>query len=162
MQKITSIKNDLELLNISFDLDNTLIPYGNSFDTEHRSLVARLIGIEKIRKDSYALIHHLQSKGHHIHIYTTSFRSKFKIRMTLLYYKIRVKRIINQKENQKILSKLGIRSSKYPPAFQFDLHVDDEIGVGIESEHFNFNTLIISPSDIKWTETIKDGLSSLQ
>jgi len=148
-------------VNISFDLDSTLIPNGKEFETEYRSLIARMFGIEEIRKGAFELIRDLQNQGFEIHIYTTSFRTKRKIRRTLKYYGIRVNRIINEKENRKILKSKNINSSKYPPAFGFDLHIDDLKGVGIESKRLNFNAIIISPSDKNWSENIKNGIKTL-
>jgi phosphoserine phosphatase len=107
-------------MDISFDLDSTLIPNGEEFETENRSNIAKFFGIEKIRKGTVELISELQSKGHNIHIYTTSFRSKRKIRQTLKYYGIRVNRIVNEKENRHVLKSLNINASKFPPAFNFD------------------------------------------
>jgi len=145
-------------MNISFDLDSTLIPNGKEFETENRSGIAKLFGIEEIRKGTRELISDLQNQGHKIHIYTTSFRSKRKIRRTLNYYGIKVNRIVNEKQNRKILKSRNINSSKFPPAFDFDLHIDDLKGVGIESERFNFKAIIVSPSDTNWIENIKSGI----
>ncbi|WP_299314832.1 HAD family hydrolase [uncultured Aquimarina sp.] len=148
-------------MNISFDLDSTLIPNGKEFETEKRNRIAKLFGIEEIRKGTRELISDLQSQGHNIHIYTTSFRTKRKIRWTLKYYGIKVNRIVNQVENRKILKSRNINSSKYPPAFDFDLHIDDLKGVGIESEKFNFKVIIIQPTNKKWVEKIKYGITNL-
>jgi phosphoserine phosphatase len=57
-------------MNISFDLDSTLITGGDEFETEKRSFIARWAGIDKIRKGAPALISKLQKKGHIVHIYT--------------------------------------------------------------------------------------------
>ncbi|WP_291721100.1 HAD family hydrolase [Bernardetia sp.] len=149
-------------MDISFDLDSTLIPHGNEFESEHRNWLAKLLGIEPIRKDSALLISALQKQGHHIHIYTTSFRSTFKIRLLLLYYGIRVEKIINEFQNQRTLKKKTIKSSKYPPAFGFDLHIDDSKGVGIEGEKFGFKTIIIKTIDKNWVETIKKGIEDFK
>lgn len=65
-------------LNISFDLDSTLIPNGKEFETEKQNSLAKILKIETIRKGSKTLISDLQQQGHKIHIYTTSFRSKKK------------------------------------------------------------------------------------
>ncbi|WP_064966353.1 hypothetical protein [Tenacibaculum ovolyticum] len=143
-------------MNISFDLDSTLIPNGKEFETENITKIAKLFGIEEIRKGAPKLIFDLQNKGHKIHIYTTSFRSKRKIRRTLKYYGIKASRIVNEKENRKVLKSLNINSSKYPPAFNFDLHIDDLRGVGIESEKFNFRAIIIKPNDKNWIDKIKE------
>ena len=148
-------------MNISFDLDSTLIPNGTEFETESRSGIAKLFGIEEIRKGTSELILNLQNKGHKINIYTTSFRSKRKIRRTLKYYGIKVNRIVNEKENRKILNSRNINSSKFPPAFDFDLHIDDLKGVGIESERFNFKVIIVEPTDKNWIEKIINGIKNV-
>ena len=148
-------------MNISFDLDSTLIPNGKEFETENRNGIAKLFGIEEIRKGTSELVSDLQNQGHKIHIYTTSFRSKIKIRQTLRYYGIKVSRIVNEKENRQILRSKNINSSKFPPAFDFDLHIDDLKGVEIESEKFNFKVIIIEPTDNNWAEKIKNGIKTL-
>lgn len=148
-------------MNISFDLDSTLIPNGTEFETENRSAIAKLFGIEEMRKGTRELISDLQNQGHKIHIYTTSFRTKRKIRLTLKYYGIKVSRIVNEKENRKVLKSRNINSSKFPPAFDFDLHIDDLKGVGIESERFNFKAIIVEPSDKNWIEKIKNGIKNV-
>jgi len=148
-------------MNISFDLDSTLIPNYNEFETENRSGLAKLFGVEEIRKGTPALFRNLQNQGHQIHIYTTSYRSKRKIRRTLKYYGIKVNKIVNEKENRRVLKSKNINSSKFPPAFHFDLHIDDLPGVGIESERFHFNVIIIDTSDKNWTEKILNGVHML-
>lgn len=148
-------------MNISFDLDSTLIPNGKEFETENRNVIAKLFGIEEIRKGTRELISELQNQGHKIHIYTTSFRSKTKIRLTFKYYGIKVNRIINEKENRKVLKSININSSKYPPAFSIDLHIDDLKGVGIESNRLNFNAIIIEPNDKYWIEKVKNGIKMI-
>lgn len=149
-------------MNISFDLDSTLIPNGKEFETEKRNGIAKLFGIEEIRKGTSELISNLQNQGHKIHIYTTSFRTKRKIRLTLRYYGIKVNRIINEKENRRVLKSQNINSSKYPPAFDFDLHIDDLKGVGIESERLNFKAIIVEPTDKNWTDKIKNGIIEIE
>lgn len=152
----------LKLMNISFDLDSTLIPCGNQFETEKRSRIARLFGIEKIRKGTRELIIDLQNQGHKINIYTTSYRSKRRIRLTLLYYGISVIKIVNQSENQRILKSKNIDSSKYPKAFGFDLHIDDSIGVEMEAEKYNFKVIIVDPTDNQWINKIKSNVTAIE
>jgi len=148
-------------MNISFDLDSTLIPNGKEFETEKISRIGKLFGVEKIREGTRELISDLQKEGHKVHIYTTSFRTKNKIRFTLFYYGIRVNRIINQTENQKKLKSLKINSSKYPIAFNFDIHIDDSKGVEMEAEKHNFRAIIIEPSEKKWVEKIKTEIKNV-
>lgn len=149
-------------MNISFDLDSTLIPNGIEFETEKRSRLAKLLGIEEIRKGTPELMNELKNEGHNIHIYTTSFRTKRKIRRTFKYYGITVDRVVNQTENQLLLSSKKITASKFPPVFGFDVHIDDSIGVGIESENHNFKAIIIEPNDKNWTKTIRKELNTLR
>ncbi|MGW9684550.1 HAD family hydrolase [Flagellimonas sp. 2504JD1-5] len=148
-------------MNISFDLDSTLIPNGKEFETEKRSGIAKFFGIEELRKGTPELISELQNQGHRVHIYTTSFRSTRNIRRTLRFYGISVEKIVNQKENERVLKSRNINSSKYPTAFEFDLHIDDSKGVGIEAERFNFNVIIVDPTDKSWTEKIKREIENL-
>jgi hypothetical protein len=154
--------NELKLMNISFDLDSTLIPSGNQFETEKRSQIAKLFGIEKIRKGTRELIIDLQNKGYKINIYTTSYRKKRRIRLTLRYYGISVIKIVNQSENQRVLKSKNIDSSKYPTAFGFDLHIDDSIGVGMEAEKYSFKVIIVEPTDNQWTNKIKSSLIAIE
>ncbi|WP_417289889.1 HAD family hydrolase [Corallibacter sp.] len=148
-------------MNISFDLDSTLIPNGKEFETEKRSGIAKFFGIEEMRKGTAELITELKKEGNKIHVYTTSFRTKRIIRRTLKYYGITVDRIVNQTENQRELKMRNINSSKYPPAFDFDIHIDDSNGVGIEAERHNFRAIIIEPSDKNWIEKIKKDIKTL-
>ncbi len=97
------------MLNISFDLDSTLIPNGNEFETEKQSFLIKLFRVEKIRKGTCELFDYLQKQGHTINIYTTSYRSKTKIRFMFLLYGLRVTKIINQTENINTLKSLKIK-----------------------------------------------------
>ncbi|OFX87870.1 MAG: hypothetical protein A2W99_03805 [Bacteroidetes bacterium GWF2_33_16] len=145
-------------MNISFDLDNTLIPHGNVFETEKRNLIGKLLGIEKIRKGTCELIRQLKNDGHNIHIYTTSYRTRRKVKLTFRYYGVKVDRVVNQIQNERTLKLMNINSSKYPPAFNFDLHIDDSKGVEIEAERYNFNTIIVSPDDKEWGKKIRNEI----
>ena len=148
-------------MNISFDLDSTLIPHGNEFETEKRNLFGKLLGIEKIRKGTCELIRELRNAGHNIHIYTTSYRTRSKIKLIFRYYGLSIDRVINQKQNTETLKSMNISASKYPPAFDFDLHIDDSEGVEIEAKRFNFNVIIVRPNDIGWAEKIKNKTKTL-
>jgi hypothetical protein len=148
-------------MNISFDLDGMLIPNNNEFDVEKRNIIAKLLGIEKLRKGTAELFFELKNEGHKIHIYTTSFRSRIRIRLTLKYYGIEVDKIVNQFENLRVLNSLQINSSKYPKAFDFQVHVDDSIGVSIEGKRLNFKTIIIKPMDINWVERVRCEIENI-
>ena len=146
-------------MNISFDLDSTLIPHGNEFEAEKRNFFATFLGIEPIRIGTSKLISDLQKEGHTIHIYTTSFRKTMSIRLMLFYYGIKVGKIINEYQNQRTLKKINKRVSKYPPAFGFDIHIDDSKGVEMEGEKLKFKTIIVKTNDKNWVETIQKEIT---
>ncbi len=145
---------------ISFDLDDLLIPGVKTFSTERRNLFQKLLGIEAIRLGTVALFRRLQREGHHIYIYTTSFRSPMRIRLMFLSYQISVKKIINQRLHNEVLREQRNRTSKYPPAFNIDIHIDDSLGVRIEGERYNFATVIIDENDSAWQGTIIEAIRS--
>ncbi|WP_207531607.1 hypothetical protein [Desertivirga arenae] len=147
-------------MTISFDLDDLLIPGVKTFVTERRTWLQRLLGIEQIRYGAIDLFRELQRQGHSIFIYTTSFRSTSKIRLMLFSYRISAKKIINQSLHERVLRGDRKRTSKFPPAFGIDIHVDDSAGLKIEGERYNFATIIIAEDDDKWKETVLAGLKS--
>ena len=142
-------------MRISFDLDSTLIPHANEFPVEKMNFLAKLFKVEPLREGTKELFDYLETQGHSINIYTTSLRSILKIRFQFYTYGIKIDRVINQYENQKHLNRLRISSSKYPPAFNFDVHIDDLFGVAKEGERFNFRTIIVEPNDKNWVTCIK-------
>jgi hypothetical protein len=50
------------------------------------------------------------------------------------------------------------RTSKYPPAFDIDVHVDDSPGLEIEGKKYSFKTIIVDEHDKDWARTILDRL----
>jgi len=124
-------------------------------------MLQKTLGIESIRLGTVALFRELQSQGHTIYIYTTSFRSRAKIKLMFLSYKLYVGKIINQKLHDEVLREQRNRTSKYPPAFCIDIHIDDSLGVKIEGNKYNFATIIIEENDVDWIETVLEGIKSL-
>jgi phosphoserine phosphatase len=136
---------------ISFDLDDTLIPGTKQFATEKQTIIHRLFGIEKIRLGTIELVKQLRNRKHKIYIYTSSFRPKFYIKFLFYTYGIPIDFVINQQ-----LKVHKINTSKFPPAFNIDLHIDDSIGVKIEGERYNFKTILIEENDNLWVHKILD------
>jgi hypothetical protein len=139
---------------ISFDLDDTLITGTKTFDTEHQNLIQKLTGIERIRKGTIELFKELRSRDHKIYIYTTSFRPTLKVKLTFLSYGIPVDRVINQKCHDRELKENKTRSSKFPPAFGIDIHIDDSPGLKMEGEKFGFKTIIIEEKGLTWADKV--------
>ena len=144
---------------ISFDLDDTLISV--IFDTEKQSIIQKILGLEKIRYGTIELFKKLKSEGHIIYIYTTSFRSLIKIKLTFLTYGTSVKKVINQEVHNQKLKQKSTRISKFPPAFGIDIHIDDSIGLKIEGEKYNFKTIIVKVNDENWVDTIFNEIQNM-
>ena len=142
-------------MRISFDLDDTLIPSDiKSFPSVKRNFLQRAFNVELIRDGTEGLFNKLQRSGHQVGIYTTSYRSVYWIRFLLFSYGIHPDFIINAQSNRKELKNRDINCSKYPPAFDIDLHIDDSKGVEIEGESMGFKVLVIQKNDVWWVETI--------
>jgi len=145
-------------MTISFDLDDTLIPGAKTFETERQTVLQRLLGLEEIRLGTIELFRELRSRGHSINIYTTSFRSTSKIKLMFYLYGVPIDKVVNQKRHDDELKENRGRSSKFPPAFGFEVHVDDSPGLRIEGEKYNFKTIIIEENDKDWKRTVIESL----
>ena len=139
---------------ISFDLDDTLIPGIQQFETGRRSFLQRVCGVEKVRVGAIALMKACKAEGHKVYVYTTSLRSTGWIWWTFFSYGVRLDKVINQRVHDRVMRGSEISSSKYPPAFKIDVHIDDARGVGMEGERYNFRTIIVAGDDGAWTEKV--------
>ncbi len=52
--------------------------------------------------------------------------------------------------------------SKYPPAFDIDLHVDDSEGVQIEGKDHGFRVVVVHPEDDRWAQKVLDSVAKVQ
>jgi hypothetical protein len=48
--------------------------------------------------------------------------------------------------------------SKYPPAFNIDLHVDDSEGVRMEGDLHGFRVVVVRPDDEDWTQKVLEAV----
>ena len=122
-------------MKISFDLDDTIIST-TKFSLEKESFWSKIIGAERIRLETIKLFKELRIQNHQIYVYTTSYRSKVKIKLMFLCYGIPVDFVINQYLHEKRVRKNGKIVSKFPPEFDIDIHIDDSLGVEMEGKKF--------------------------
>lgn len=141
-------------MKISFDLDDTIIST-NKFSLEKKSFWSKIIGAERIRLGTIKLFKELRTQDHQIYVYTTSYRSKVKIKLMFLYYGIPVDFVINQYLHEKRVRK---NISKFPPEFDIDIHIDDSFGVEMEGKKFGFKTIIISANNENWVNEILEKI----
>lgn len=147
---------------ISFDLDDMLIPGVKSFDTISQNLFQKIFSSEKLRLGTIELFKILRSQGHEIYIYTTSYRKRYKIWWMFMLYGVSVNRVINREIHINTLGEHAGMYSKFPPAFNIDVHVDDSKGVETEGKRHNFKTIIIEENDNNWINTVIEKVAVLQ
>jgi hypothetical protein len=150
-------------MRIAFDLDDTLIPGRIPFEREPapRGLLRRHLSVEPLRLGTVWLFQRLRQLGHETWIYTTSFRRPLAIKLSFWAYGAPVRGVVNQDIHLKAMAELGgecLSCSKYPPAFGFDVLVDDSEGVLMEARKFGFKAILVRPDDPYWLETVIAGL----
>ncbi len=52
--------------------------------------------------------------------------------------------------------------SKYPPAFDIDLHVDDLEGVGMEGAEHGFAVVVVDMRDESWAQRVLEAVRQAQ
>lgn len=144
-------------MRLAFDLDNTLIRCGHPFplETPQRHLLARLLSNEQLRYGIKALVADCRRRGWEVWVYTTSYRSAWRIRRLFWLYGIRLDGAVNQPRHDR---EARARCTKHPPSFGIDLLVDDSEGVRIEGERYGFRVLVVAPEDEAWAEQVRDVL----
>ena len=146
---------------ISFDIDNTLIPYSDEFPTTKPSFLYRCLGTEPLRKGTKELFSSLHKQGFKIWIYTTSYRSIFRLRMTFKSAGLSPSKYINENINRATLKMHNCKASKNPSLFGIDFHVDDSEGVKKEGEKYGFQSILIKPEDLNWIYEVQKQIDNL-
>jgi hypothetical protein len=147
-------------MKIAFDLDSTLIPNGDEFETEKhlKTLFSILFGGEKLRKGTREIFDFCKKQNWETWIYTTSFRSPLYIKKIFWLNDIKLNGIINQKKHSEVVT---VNSSKFPPHFGIDWLIDDSKGVEMEGLKFGFNVIQINSDDDNWVDIIKEKLTEI-
>jgi hypothetical protein len=147
-------------MRLAFDLDNTLIRWGHEFplETPQRRIWAKLLGNEQLREGTKALTDFCRQCGWEVWVYTTSYRSAWRIRRLFWLHGIRLDGVVNQQRHDR---EARARCTKHPPSFGIDLLVDDSEGVRIEGERHGFRVVVVKPEDAKWAEKVRAAIESL-
>jgi hypothetical protein len=142
-------------MRIAFDLDGLLIPApGSRMLAERLGLIACAISREPMRAGAPALMRSLRQQGHEVWIYTTSLRSPRRLRFWFACLGVRLHGVVNKEVHDQCICAAGIACSKYPPAFEIGLLIDDSEGVSMEGKYFGFSVLLISEDDRDWSSRI--------
>ena len=153
-------------IRISFDIDDTLACQLHHCEVEQSRLppfVHRWLG-EPLRRGTRSLIRELRRQDCSIWVYTSSGRTPSYIRRWLLLYGIRVDGVVNSVLHNQALTVHGLSNapSKYPPAFDIDLHVDDSEGVQIEGDDHGFRVVVVHPEDEGWAHKVLEAVAIVQ
>jgi hypothetical protein len=148
-------------MRVSFDLDDTLICYGDG--VEHEPGLAwwarMLVRDEPLRQGARRLATELHARGHTVWVYTSSGRTTRWIKRWLRLHGIRVEGVVNGPMHAKCFG-AGSSPSKRPHAFKIALHVDNSQGVAMEGEQHGFNVCVVDPSSQDWVEQVLSALGS--
>ncbi len=141
-------------MKISFDVDDTIICHYPDVPNDLNK-VPRLLRHwfpEPLRQGTKDLMIQLSNVGWEIAIYTTSERSPRYLRWLLRFYGIQLGVVVNRKIHETELKRKGFSKipSKYPKAFDIDLHVDDSEGVRIEGDEWGFPVIVVNKDDLDW------------
>lgn len=153
-------------IRISFDIDDTLACQFHHAAAEQSRLpkfIHRLLG-EPLRSGTRSLTRELRRRGCSIWIYTSSGRTQSYIKRWLLLYGVRIDGVVNSVRHGHALTAHGFSHSpsKFPPAFDIDLHVDDSEGVRIEGYDHGFRVVVVRPDDANWAQRVLDAVAEVQ
>ncbi len=157
---------DRPRIRVSFDIDDTLacLPHHSpAEDSRLPDFIHRWLG-EPLRSGTRSLIRDLRRQGCSIWIYTSSGRTPSYIRRWLMLYGIRVDGVVNSDRHHHVVTARGFEKmpSKFPPAFDIDLHVDDSEGVRIEGDDHGFRVVVVCPKDRAWTKKVLEAAVEVQ
>ncbi|MBF9142116.1 hypothetical protein [Hymenobacter properus] len=146
-------------MRLAFDLDNTLIRCSHDFPLEkpQRRFWAKLLRPESLRHGIKELTDYCRQRGWEVWVYTTSYRSAWRIRRIFWLHGIRLDGVVNQPRHDR---EARARCTKHPPSFGIDLLIDDSEGVRLEGERHGFRVLVVKPEDERWAAKLRAVLDS--
>lgn len=152
-------------MRISFDLDDTLICYDPTVPREPVRVPwwARHWYGEPLRFGTCELMAEISRRGHDIWVYTTSHRNPKAVTRWCGFYGISIAAVINAELHEKLGAREvgGYRMTKYPPAFDIVLHVDDE-GILPRGHEHVFRVVQLAPADLDWTAKVLAALAEAE
>ena len=151
-------------MRISFDLDDTLICYGDNHVEREPPLpilLRLIVRDEPLRAGARELARTLQSRGHEIWIYTSSGRRARWIRRWLRHHGVRIDGVVDGTRHAKCFGEGSLRT-KRPHAFGIHIHVDNSRSMAIEGERYGFNVCLIEPDAKDWVRQVLDSVASHQ
>ena len=151
-------------MNIAFDLDDTLLPLAANFETEG-IFISKFFYKLQLRNGAYNLFKKLREDGHRVWIYTRSHRSIVTIKTIFLINGLFLDGVVNSRIHHREIKKIDCFYEdcyKYPPMFGIDILIDDGKFFFEDSQKYNFNMVLLEPTDKKWTETVLQEINKAE
>ena len=147
-------------LRVSFDIDDTLVCGPRVPTEQHVPLLYRRRYPEPLRKGSRNLLQALQKNGCRLWVYTSSGRPASYLQGLFGSFGVKLEGVVNQARHEEVVGRRG--PSKFPPAFNIGLHVDDSEGVAMEARAHGFHVVVVSPDDERWAERVLSAVGALR
>lgn len=142
---------------VAFDLDGTLLTEGHGeFPVDPSTKLTRFFLGASLRQGTLGLMQTLQQQGVQLGLYTRSNRSALKLRLFFALSGITLTTIVTHQQHEQGIKEGRIPKTlvKYPPAFGFNLLIDNELVVAQQGERAGFEVVHIASHDRNWTQRV--------
>jgi FMN phosphatase YigB (HAD superfamily) len=147
-------------LRVSFDVDDTLVCGAGVPSEQNVPFLYRRRYPEPVRRGSRALMRELGRRNCRVWLYTSSGRPAHYLEGWFRCQGIRLEGVVNQDRHHAVVGCRG--PSKFPPAFNIHLHVDDSEGVAMEARTHGFHVCVVAPHDPAWAERVLAAVERLR
>lgn len=142
---------------VAFDLDGTLLTEGHGeFPVAPSTRLTHFFLGAPLRLGTIELMRTLQQHGIQLGLYTRSNRSALKLRLFFALSGITLTTIVTHQQHEQGIKEGRIPKTlvKYPPAFGFNLLIDNELVVAQQGERAGFEVLHIASHDRHWAKRV--------
>jgi hypothetical protein len=154
-------------MKVSFDLDGALFINEDMIDAEAGlKFPFKYFYKEKLRLGTIDIMKKIIKNDIDLWIYTTSFRSRHYIKKYFKNYgiKIKLKNIVNgQRHIDEIQNNQNeTLPSKYPPKYNIDLHIDDDISIKQSGYIYGFKVFVLLENNINWVKELWEEILKIK
>lgn len=150
-------------MRVAFDWDDTLVPTTRAFPAlEPRGHLARALRAEPLRAGAVDLWRWLRAGDHEVWVYTFSPRWPASIRRTLWCHGLAPADVVNGPRHRAALADRPALAhlTKYPPAWEIDLLVEDSAVVAAEGAALGFDVVLTLPDDPHWSAAVQAAVEA--
>ena len=150
-------------MRVSFDVDDTLVVFGDnaSHESDRVPWLLRPWFAEPLRAGARDLMRGLTAQGHELWIYTTSLREALYMKRWLGFYGVKISGTVNAVTHAEALRGRNRPPTKLPKLWNIALHIDDSDWVEQEGRDHGFNVCRIASDDADWTNKVRATVAAL-